>query len=69
MAIVALVISLGLSGYFWLQIPLHTLISGVTVCATWSFIFVGPSPSRWELTASARIVPGRLIKRSYDQLT
>jgi hypothetical protein len=69
LSIVAMAAAMVLPGHFWLQIPLHTLVPLVTVCAIWCFILVGPSPTRWKLTAPARIVPGRLNKRNYDQLT
>lgn len=68
LSIVAVLVLLGIAGHFWLQIPLHTLVPLVTVCTIWCFILVGPSPTRWKFTASARIIPGRLNKQNYDQL-
>lgn len=66
-AVVPLV--LGVAGHQWMQVTPHILFPVVAVLTLWTFVLVGPSPVDWKLTAPVHVVPGRMNKRSFDQLS
>lgn len=68
-ALIAVVVATGLCGHFLLHLPPATLFPVMTVAGLWSFTLIGPDPHEWKLTAPSRIVPGRLNRRNYDQLS
>lgn len=69
LSILATAISVGLICHFLIHLQPHTVFPITTVATLWTFILAGPDPQRWKLTAPAKIVHGRLNKRTYDQLT
>lgn len=59
----------GLPGHFWLEVPLDILTPAVTTLTLWTACLAGPSAGNWKLTAPARLVPGRMNKGRFEELS
>ena len=56
-------------GHFMLGVPLEYLTPCMLTLTLWTATLAGPSPSKWKLTAPARLTAGRLNKNSFDELS
>lgn len=56
-------------GHFALAVPLPILTPCMLTLVLWTATLIGPSPSKWKLTAPARLAPGRLNKNTFDELS
>ena len=56
-------------GHFVLQIPADILVPSVVTIVVSALSVAGPNPDHWMLTAPARIVPGRLNRSVFEELS
>ena len=69
LSIFAVAVVGGLTGFFGLQIPLRILTPLMVTLTIWTAALAGPTPRVWKLTAPARLVPGRLNKNTFEELS
>ena len=69
LSIVTVALVFGLAGHFWLCVPLDILTPAVLTLTLWTACLSGPSAERWKLTAPARLVPGRLNRSRFEELS